>query len=105
MYLLSGCFRFFSVCQLGLPLSFLWLNKPKTLRVYYCSPAAREWTCLYLCLGCYTPVVRGAWSFVGRCVDCGMRRRGRSAAAERVDPPVGSLFRLRGGDCFGPAVC
>ena len=68
------------------------------------SPAARGWSGLYLCLGCYTPIARGAWSVVGRCVDCGMRRRGRSAAVERVDPPVGSLFWLRAA-AIGLAVC
>ena len=30
-----------------------------------------------------------------------MRRRGRSASVVRSDPPVGSLFRLRGGDWAG----
>ena len=30
-----------------------------------------------------------------------MRRRGRSAAVVRADPPVGSLFRLRGGEFSG----
>ena len=30
-----------------------------------------------------------------------MRRRGRSAAVARADPPVGSLFRLRGGEFSG----
>ena len=33
-----------------------------------------------------------------------MRRRGRSAAVERVDPPVGSLFWLRAA-AIGLAVC
>ena len=60
--------------------------------------------CIYV-LRSFTPShasARGAWSVVdGRCVDCGMRRRGRSAAVERVDPPVGSLFPLRGGDWSG----
>ena len=65
------------------------------------SPAARGWSGLYLCLGRYTPSARGAWSVVGRCVDCGMRRRGRSAAVERVDPPVGSLFRVVAGALAG----
>ena len=55
-----------------------------------------------LCLA-YAPFARGASSVVGRCVDCVMRRRGR-ASATLADPPVGSLFRLRGGDWSGSAL-